>query len=459
MDQQFQSPLFGKLPAEIRLNIFNLALEPYFERPVRHNLRLRYGHDCRSDDDGALSSSVESARFTDSEDDEASDEDIPTSDIVQRKPDVCPENSSPFASIEFDDTESDDSWHPDAEEDNDSEHTRPDDYFNTFHSHLLTWLRPGSLGVPHISTSLLRTCRRAYLEARDTVPANYVHHIWANHAPREHRSEAYSATERLYARLTPAQRNGITSAHLHCSELYKTGPRGLWALCTGPGRLLRRVEHLRLSVAVPRIAFPMFFDPYHPDSFGVEMVANMRATEDFGRGEPPPETSDAEWEPPVTWGAVAWAEVFRYLPSLRSVTMDFDADGEQREAMGKVVEWAARVWRFPLGPRPDGFTYLSAQGNPVEKTSWRGPPCFPRECGECPEGHEQGIGPGGECPWSVREIVLLEKGLGARRYSWTVRWTARVGREWVPPKRVGRCPAGLAGIGGPNGKTRWDDVN
>ena len=457
VDQQLQSPLFGKLPAEIRDGIFALVLEEYCDKPIRHNFRIRYDHDGEPDDDGVLDSSVESARFTDSEGEADTDEEADmSSELVPNEAGANAEDDAQFTCIEFGDSDSDESWSPSSdEEDKDPAELRP--WVPEVQGHLLTWLRPGTLGMPKIDISLLLTCRRAYLETSDIPAQNATLHIWANDAPRIDKSEAYDATSRLYSRLSPRHRNRITTAHLHCSELFKTGPRGLWGLATGPQALLRRIEVLRVSVAVPRHAFPMFWDPWHTglSEAGPSMVPNWAATEDFGRGEAPPETPDAEWEPPVRWGAFAWADVFRYLPSLRTFTMDFDGNARTQPGVGRIAEWAARVWRFPLGPRPDDFTYLSAQGSVVERTSWRGPPCFPLPCNHCPDGHhEQGLGEHGECPWSATQIVLLEKGVGERMHSWTVTWTARVGRKWVPPVRVG---GGHTGLGGPSGRTTWDE--
>lgn len=156
----------------------------------------------------------------------------------------------------------------------------------------------------------------------------------------------------------------------------------------------------------------------------------------------------------MEWGRYAWAESFRHLPSLRTLVIDFDTVGGRRYDVEEWAEWASRVWRFPLGPRPDEFTYLSAQGNPVGKVSWRGAPCFLRPCTRCVGLHAQALGADGEeCPWSAGQISLIEKGYGERVYSWTVTWTARVGKPWIPP--LGR--GGSAEVGEPTGQTMWDD--
>ena len=72
------------------------------------------------------------------------------------------------------------------------------------------------------------------------------------------------------------------------------------------------------------------------------------------------------------------------MPRLKTFTMDFDAVGYKKEQAEKVVDFPTRAWRVPLGPREDGTTYPSAEGNLVEKASWRGMPVhMPVTCPTC----------------------------------------------------------------------------
>lgn len=76
VDQQFQSPLYVSLPPEIRLHIFKFAVEEHYDNPVQYKPRARHGHGIHPDDDGALESSVEPACFTNSgQEDESDNED------------------------------------------------------------------------------------------------------------------------------------------------------------------------------------------------------------------------------------------------------------------------------------------------------------------------------------------------------------------------------------------------
>ena len=135
------------------------------------------------------------------------------------------------------------------------------------------------------------------------------------------------------------------------------------------------------------------------------------------------------WAPPVYFG-LGWGLAFRYLPNLKSLVMDFDATDNIRADMETLVEWAVRTWRFPLGPnRPDGMHYLSTEGNPVQKTSWRGLPAhWPVSCpSDDGSFHDDGeyVHTRRGCGSCRRRSLLTEHGHGPRMYTWTITWTPR----------------------------------
>ncbi|KAL8362562.1 hypothetical protein RB601_008079 [Gaeumannomyces tritici] len=126
--------------------------------------------------------------------------------------------------------------------------------------------------------------------------------------------------------------------------------------------------------------------------------------------------SDAELQGP-------WGRKFVNLPELRTLIIDFDIDQHHREEMGTIVEWAARVWQLPLNPKTNGgYHYLSADGNPIEKITWRGSfihsVCCPRGCkfADC-----------STLEWKDKQKIVDRqmRGLGARMYTWTVKCTRR----------------------------------
>src|SRR5690606_23217030 len=105
----------------------------------------------------------------------------------------------------------------------------------------------------------------------------------------------------------------------------------------------------------------------------------------------------------------------------------FHTGTETTKVLGEMVRLTSNTWRFPLGPRPDGFTYVSAQGNPVRKMSWRGPPDLTPGCVEGPD-HCSDIEVKPE--FSDRRVGLVEMGYGERMYSWAMTWTPKVGKPW-----------------------------
>jgi hypothetical protein len=147
----------------------------------------------------------------------------------------------------------------------------------------------------------------------------------------------------------------------------------------------------------------------------------------------------------------AWAAAFAYMPSIRTLTIDFEADQDEchRRDMEQIVQWASTKWVFPVYPRPPGQSlfdttpppkylpsaniWLSPEGNPVRKMGWtRKPSRTPRKCKNC------------EKPWPLSETAVkklwkhrhractmcVEWHKAAEKYSgrfyvWTVTWTLK----------------------------------
>ena len=165
------------------------------------------------------------------------------------------------------------------------------------------------------------------------------------------------------------------------------------------------------------------------------MSRNMDSTADFGHGPLPEESPDADWQPPVLWRQGGWANMFRFIPRLQSLIIDFDAHEQNRVDVGKRAEWAARVWRFPLWtPRPDGCTYLAAKAGDIQLSSWRGvPDHFPLHCPFCRKNLRVSNPDVCTCSYTTKRMQLLDRGVGPRMYTFTVKWTPRIGKPWVAP--------------------------
>lgn len=54
--------------------------------------------------------------------------------------------------------------------------------------------------------------------------------------------------------------------------------------------------------------------------------------------------------------------------------MDFEHSENKFSELLEVAEWVHWVWRFRLGGYRKGY-FLSAAGNPIKKSSWRGISC------------------------------------------------------------------------------------
>lgn len=232
------------------------------------------------------------------------------------------------------------------------------------------WLRPEAPAIPTIrrtNPSLLQTCRGTYLETRHLRAISSILHLW-----RTPSSSCLSMAP-LYCRFTPEQQNRITLANRHYPGSLSLLSSHLWNACVHPPNLLHRIEHLRISAAELHIDYANAWYNFSSRSCGGDRYKDEESTEGYGHGEPPQESPDAEWRPSLQWCNGIWPEAFRRLPNLKRVTIDFDEYPDERQSMGKLVEWASRVWLIPLGPRRDHFMYLSARGNPVRKTSWRAP--------------------------------------------------------------------------------------
>lgn len=67
--------------------------------------------------------------------------------------------------------------------------------------------------------------------------------------------ETYRTARNFYSSFTLEQRNGITSAHLHCPGSLQWLSDSLWDVCVKPPHLLRRIENLWISGPETDITF------------------------------------------------------------------------------------------------------------------------------------------------------------------------------------------------------------
>ncbi|SPO06215.1 related to long-chain fatty-acid-CoA ligase [Cephalotrichum gorgonifer] len=310
-DLQIQSPLYNKMPFEVHQIIFSFAMAEYCVNPGPHDFRIRHDHDSDDEEkDGKL--------------------DYP-----------LPENSTERSTI------------------------------TPSLANGGLWIQPGCIGRYTTDIALLLACRRSYEEARDMVTTDIVLRfrngaVGKNTPYLRDWEDFWNFCEGI----PRGQMDKIVSMHMYSFE--ENHLPALWLCGEQRQKILRRIEHLRVTFAPPDINTRRTLGP--PSV----LIINPEAKEivDFGRGPPPPESPDTDWTPPIHPSAHTWfLQYYQRFPSLKTLTIDFVAREGERDKIAAVVDLASRVWRFPLRPYRGGefAYYLSAQGNPVELTSWRGP--------------------------------------------------------------------------------------
>ena len=434
VNYQRESPLFSaNFPAEIRLLIYHYVFADSDQPSIPFDFRVKNHHDGDHDDDGALEPDFCS--------DLIADETEPPSSVEYDwfDPENFPENEPNLdSSGEIEPTLSQDDEEPGPGQRDPTVGDRygiyaPDPSVANWRTQETgdwtsrRYIRPGCTGCRKHDIALLRTCRRVYLEARLQLPSVYEYRIWALRGPPHRHLELF------YGGLTIEQANCITSVEVNAQMFWLEG--SFLRSCANEPYYFRCIKNLRLIIEKGDWWYNETNEPLYITPFGGKMAAmktQMTETKHFGK-KPPQETLEAKWQAPVDFGCDSWGLAFRWMPKLETLAIELETAEHQKCELEPIVEWAARTWRFPLGPkRKDNCTYLSAQGNPVEKMSWRGTSAqWPDRCPSCRSYwvyHQQD-----ECPSCQRFNLLRRKKVGPRLYSWTVTWTPRVGRTWVPP--------------------------
>ncbi|KAF5025818.1 hypothetical protein F66182_2151 [Fusarium sp. NRRL 66182] len=237
------------------------------------------------------------------------------------------------------------------------------------------WLRPDQAPRRFQHTELLRTCRRIFVEARDLLMKNTTLRLFFGSGymfPRLPFDNNYRI-----ARMTDMTRytaNRISSLELHVSQLgLEDSFLGFFFRCEE----LRCIKNLRIIISHLDWENGPLLTPYESGRAEPQLVQrHMEATKYHGvngdkRAPIPPIdrlVREANFDRQRHWGA--WGEGLSMIPNLSRLTIDFEDTESWFAQLLSLSEWAQRVWTFRLGGRMKGY-YLSAQGNPVKKSSWR----------------------------------------------------------------------------------------
>ncbi|KAI8654874.1 hypothetical protein NCS57_01234700 [Fusarium keratoplasticum] len=309
-----------------------------------------------------------------------------------------------------------------------------------FHPDSPLQLRPGTPTLRFQHTSILRTCRRIFLEARDLLMKNATLRIRTGIWFFEE-LETIEVSIHSMGRMTRYAANRVTSLEIYLSQWELEG-RFLCELEREEN--LRCVEDLRITIGKNgwrtgnewreelEISGPQL-TPYGDgrdleDGTWKLMKDHMKLEEEHGQGRAP--------IPPIPYtrrqkdGEPTWGESLSMIPNLKRLTMDFEHSEDRFQELKELAQWAQRVWTFRLGGKMKGY-YLSAKDKPIKMYSWRGlapdmgmKAICPNE--DCPNGSNQEDSGDVEMPECCAETYKrMEYGFGPRMYTFTVMWTAK----------------------------------
>ncbi|KAI0021553.1 hypothetical protein F4780DRAFT_283346 [Xylariomycetidae sp. FL0641] len=390
---QLSSPLYYRIPAEIRDLIFKFALteHPYFDAgKFRKDAVVRFDHEPVPPPKMPVLTSDELKYFL---------------SPVDRMSLLNPHN-----------------------------HKRPQQGFD--------WLRPDNTERGKGTPGLLLTCRRVYLETQSYPLLLRTHVFYCGRGPSSSTSDPAALGRQRMGDATGW--SSLSSSSSSSSSSQASPPT--------PGSWLAGVEDLRLTLRRAdwwdwERNTPLKINPYRGNCWGLQSVYKMRSDmaacyrqraprsgggdgdgeEEKGVEE---EEEDEEEEEEALFGPDTWGRVFEHLPRLRRLTIDFETAEDKKAEMESIVAWAARCWRFPLrGCR----AYLSAAGHPVEKMSWHGAPYHWSDvCVACRRHYVHRGDEDGDCAACRQRRELMTHGFGPRLYVWTLTWTP-VKRKDVNP--------------------------
>ncbi|KAJ8060356.1 hypothetical protein OCU04_010686 [Sclerotinia nivalis] len=195
------------------------------------------------------------------------------------------------------------------------------------------YTRPGFTCRTKLHVSLLRTCRRIYLETYHLPPTSISHVFWHERYPP---SRTPNTEHRYFSRLPDYQLALVKSIHLH-TQLY-------WLQDSFPGLtfqpFLQNITSLKITIRRGDWWWnernePLAINPCRGDADIFQMRQEMERSR---RGE----TSN--------WLAGKWGTALTHMSKLEVFEMEFETSEDKREELRVIVGWA-RTWEFPMGER------------------------------------------------------------------------------------------------------------
>lgn len=219
---------------------------------------------------------------------------------------------------------------------------------------LAWWVRPDYLGRKIVFTSVLRTCKRVYIESRGFVGKNKTHIFWHGQH-RGPRNLPFHDEHSYFERFTTAQLSTIKAIRLHIPSVYLAAH--LHMVCRL--NLLQNIEILHLTLRRS--------DWLHWES-NAKMALNPTGPD---RGQHPSQfqMSVQVGNVPVdTWSDMAWGSAFKNMPMLKEILLELESTIDRGSELMALVQ-DAQEWKFP---RNDGGVFTCRR---VDMSRWRGPYC------------------------------------------------------------------------------------
>ncbi|ETS74757.1 hypothetical protein PFICI_13241 [Pestalotiopsis fici W106-1] len=315
VNPQTDSPLYNRIPSEIRIHIFEYALTDYGRPP--------HGHDMN---DGFHIRHDHAPGFVPDMDTGAPRTDFAT--IIQHRPASQSTLGFRTASPEF------------------------------------LWERPGHPAYTRTDTALLLSCRRVYSETH-AMPLMLKEHAFAfgsgqkiGGRPSCSYSDYFSKfLGRSSSILGTKQYQLVRRVRIFASSiLLWTFPRNIFnTVLKDFGALQVPIEHLRITIRRSSWRFWRENGPYVISPFRrISKSTNMKELMAERTGD-------------MVIDDRAWGMAFQHLPNIKSVTIEFEVTEDKREELEAIVDWA-KTWKFPLS----GDRHLSAEEQRIERMSWQG---------------------------------------------------------------------------------------
>ncbi|KAK6596015.1 hypothetical protein H4I95_09931 [Botrytis cinerea] len=189
---------------------------------------------------------------------------------------------------------------------------------NTAYDPNTNYARPGFTCRTQLHLSLLRTCRRIYLETYHLPPTSI-----------PHRTLLFPTSPRSPARASPLYPS------THPTLLAPRFPAPPHFRTISPNHHASQTHHRRGDWWWNERNEALAINPYRGDADIHSMRGDMERSR---RGEAP------------AWQAGKWGASLAGFPQLAVLEMEFETSEEKREELKVIVEWA-RTWEFPMGKR------------------------------------------------------------------------------------------------------------